>query len=122
MEKVYAQALVELEEKGVKAPELTKHLIAHLTTVGRLKLLPKILRELKKIDARHAKEWSPLEVASEKETSSARAELKTMGIEPESVHVNPSLIAGWRILQKDTFIDTSAKKALVDLYTNIITK
>lgn len=122
MEKVYAQAVVELEEKGVKAPELTRHLIAHLTKVGRLKLLPKILRELKKTQARHDKEWSPLEVASEKEIVHAQKELEKMGIKTKDVQVNPSLIKGWRILQKDTLIDTSAKKALVDLYTNIITK
>ena len=119
MEKAYAQALVELERKGAKAPELTKHLIAHLTKAGRLKLLPKILKELKKIDARHAKEWSPLEVASEKETAHAHKELEKMGIKATDVQVNPSLIKGWRILQKDTLIDHSAKKSLVDLYTNI---
>jgi F0F1-type ATP synthase delta subunit len=42
-----------------------------------------------------------------------------MGIKATDVQVNPSLIKGWRILQKDTLIDRSAKKSLVDLYTNI---
>jgi F0F1-type ATP synthase delta subunit len=119
LEKVYAQALVELEATGAKAPELTKHLIAHLTKAGRLKLLPKILTELRKIEARHAKEWSALEVASEKEKAHAQKELENMGVHATEVRINPSLIKGWRILQKDTLIDTSAKKSLVNLYTNI---
>ncbi len=119
MEKVYAQAVIELEAKGVKTPELTKHLIAHLTKAGRLKLLPKILRELKKIDARHAKEWSALEVASDADTAHAKKELESMGVHVGEVKKNPSLIKGWRILQKDTLIDRSAKKSLVNLYTNI---
>ena len=119
MEKVYAQALVELERKGAKASLLTTHLIAHLTTVGRLKLLPKILRELKKMQARHEKEFTKLEVASEKETANALTELKKLGIDTNGVHVNHSLIKGWRILQKDTLVDRSAKQQLVSLYTNI---
>lgn len=121
MEKAYAQALVELEEKGVKAPELTRHLLAHLTKKGRLKLLPSILRELKKIQSRHDKEFSKLEVASEKETAAALKELASMHIEAPGVEVNHSLIKGWRLVRKDTLIDRSAKKSLVDLYTNIIT-
>lgn len=92
MEKVYAQAIVELQTKGVKTPELTKHLIAHLTKVGRLKLLPKILIELKKKQARHEKEFSKLEVASEKETAHALKELEKLGIDTTGVHVNHSLI------------------------------
>ena len=122
MEKVYAQALKELESKGVKAPELVQLVTAHLNAVGRAKLLPRILRELKKMEARHEKEFTNLEVASEKETAGALKELGALGIETKGVHVNTSLIKGWRILQKDVLVDRSAKQALVQLYSNIVTK
>lgn len=119
MEKVYAQAVLDLQSKGAKTPELVKQLTAHLSEKGRLKLLPRILVELKKMQARHEKEFTKLEVASQAETAHALKELDSLGIDTNGVHVNHSLIKGWRILRKDVLVDRTAKKGLIDLYTNI---
>lgn len=119
MEKVYAQALLNLQSKGAKTSELVTQLSTHLKEKGRLKLLPRILAELKKMQARHEKEFTKLEVASDKETAKALKELDALGIDTNGVHVNHSLIKGYRILRKDVLVDRSAKRGLIDLYTNI---
>lgn len=120
MEKVYAKALIHLIEGGKSEAELFKLLKKHLEEKGRLKLLPKIKRELERMAARRKKEYSKLEVASESETAQALKELKTLGIEIHGSKVNHALIKGWRTVQKDTLVDRSAKQQLVTLYTNII--
>ena len=72
--------------------------IAHLQRTGRMKLLPRVLRELQEEEARVHR------FASKKET----------------VHENPSLISGWRQIENGVLTDRSGKKALLDIYKNII--
>lgn len=119
MEKVYAQALTRLMEEGKKESELFKQLVVHLSEKGRMKLLPKIKRELERIQAHKNKAFTRLEVASEKETAAAHKELTELGIEVHGTKVNHDLIAGWRTVQLDTLVDRSAKQQLVELYRNI---
>lgn len=73
--------------------------IAHLKRTGRLKLLPRILRELRMREARAAK------LAPRRETAEE----------------NPSLISGWRSLEGGLLIDQTGKRALLDIYQRIIT-
>ena len=73
--------------------------IAHLKRTGRLKLLPRILRELRMREARAAK------LAPRRETAAE----------------NPSLISGWRSLEGGLLIDKTGKRALLDIYQRIIT-
>lgn len=120
MEKVYAQVLVRLIDEGKKESELFKQLVVHLKEKGRLKLLPKIKRELERTNAHRSKEFTKLEVASEKETAHALKELKALGIEVHGSKVNHDLIAGWRTVQRATLVDRSAKQQLVDLYRSVI--
>ncbi len=120
MEKVYAQVLVRLIDEGKKESELFKQLVVHLKEKGRLKLLPKIKRELERTNAHRSKEFTKLEVASEKETAHALKELKALGIEVHGSKVNQDLIAGWRTVQRATLVDRSAKQQLVDLYRSVI--
>jgi hypothetical protein len=72
--------------------------IAHLKRTGRMKLLPRVLRELRREEA-HAKRTAP-----KRETSAD----------------NPSLISGWRTLEGGTLTDHTGKSALIDMYRNII--
>jgi hypothetical protein len=72
--------------------------IAHLKRKGRLKLLPRVLRELH-IDEAQAKKIAPrVETAVE----------------------NPSLVLGYRKFENYTLTDNTGKSALINIYKKII--
>lgn len=119
MEKAYALAIKSALRKGVDEQKLGDSLIAHLKSEGRVKLLPRILAELKKLEATAATLSPTLEVASEAEVVAATAEAKAEGIATDKVTVNPNLVKGWRARSGSTLIDRSAKRALIDLYRRI---
>ncbi|HEX2792213.1 MAG TPA: hypothetical protein VHO23_00655 [Candidatus Paceibacterota bacterium] len=121
MEKAYAAALQEALEKGIDEQKLVAWLVTHLKAEGRSKLLPGILAELKALNAREAKSAARLEVASEGEKAEALKEAKQAGIESPLVTINPDIIRGWRAQEGGMLIDRSGKKALVELYRNIVT-
>ena len=119
MEKTYAKALYDLaQQPGADAVKLVETFIAHLKAEGRLKLLPRVLRELKRLEARHASLGDLLEVTSEKEAAAALSEAKSLGISAEPV-VNETLVTGWRARSGSRIIDRSGKRALLDLYRSI---
>lgn len=66
----------------------------HLERTGRVKLLPRILAELKERAAREAK------LAPRKETAKE----------------NPDLISGWRTIENGVLTDRTGKRALVSIY------
>ena len=74
-------------------------LIAHLKRTGRMKLLPRILRELRMRKIR-ADKLAPLY---------------------ETAEENPSLVSGWRSLENGILTDRTGKRALLDIYKRIIT-
>ena len=120
MQKLYAKALDQLShQEGADAKALVATLVQHLEESGRTKLLPRILRELKVLEARQAKLAPQLEVASEAEESAAIKSAKEQGIEVTKATVNHALIKGWRARQGGTLIDTSAKRGLIDIYRNV---
>jgi F0F1-type ATP synthase delta subunit len=119
MEKQYAQALFDLAQKpGASAADLVKRLMAHLKETGREKLLPRILREYRRIEARAQTFGEELEVASDKEAAKASTEAKSLGITAKPT-VNPALVTGWRARSGSRLIDRSGKRALIDLYRQI---
>ena len=71
--------------------------IAHLKRVGRMKLLPQVLLELQREEARAKK------LAPQRETATE----------------NPSLISGWRTLENGMLTDHPGKSALIDIYKKI---
>lgn len=115
MEKVYADALTSAVKKGGNEDTLVSNLLAHLKAEGRIKLLPGILRELKRMQVHEAKLVPVLEVATAAEKAVA---LKESG----ATHavVNDRLISGWRLKSGSSLIDRSGKQALVDIYKNIV--
>ena len=120
MQKLYAQALVDLSSReGAKKSVLVEQLITHLKKSGRTKLLPKILRELKIHEARATKRGSHIEVASQAEAHVAQSEAAAHGITGTKAHVNHDLIKGWRAKNDSVLIDHSAKQGLIDLYRAI---
>lgn len=119
MEKQYAQALFDLAQKpGASASDLVKKMVAHLKETGREKLLPRILREYQRIEARAQTFGQELEVADEQEATQAAKEAQALGITAEP-SVNPDLITGWRARSGSRLIDRSGKRALIDLYRQI---
>ncbi len=72
--------------------------MAHLRRTGRLKLLPRVLRELKTHEAVEHR------LSPKKETAKE----------------NPSLVSGWRTLENGVLTDRTGKRALIALYKNII--
>lgn len=119
MEKEYAQAVFDLAQKpGADASNLVKQLVAHLKRTGREKLLPRIARELHRLDARAEAFGELLEVASPHEKTHAEREAKELGISAKA-QVNESLVSGWRARTGSRVIDRSGKRALLDLYRQI---
>jgi len=121
MEKEYAQALFALAQKpNASADDLVQKLCKNLHETGREKLLPRILRELKRIDARAESFGESLEVASDAERTSAQKEARELGISTDA-HVNAELVSGWRARSGSRVIDRSGKRALIELYRRITT-
>jgi F0F1-type ATP synthase delta subunit len=120
MEKIYADALKRSVAKGGDEDTLVTNLLAHLKAEGRMKLLPGILRELRSMQVREDKLAPVLEIANEKEKSTATKEAKEAGVETTYVVVNDRLISGWRARSGSALIDRSGKQALIDIYKNIV--
>jgi len=71
--------------------------IAHLKRTGQMKLLPRVLRELRREEA-YAKKFAPTR---------------------ETAAKDPSLISGWRALENGILTDRTGKSALIDIYKKI---
>lgn len=112
------EATAELEDKTASDRAVTK-LILHLKSAGRMKMLPEIVRELKKVAARRHSLRPHIEVAHEKESAAALLAAAHEGIIAKHASVNPSLIHGWRARSGDKLIDRSAKRALLHIYQQV---
>lgn len=120
MEKEYAQAMASMSRSaGQDVATLVNGLVKHLKASGRMKLLPGIVRELKRENNRNEKLAPVLEVASSAEEAGAKATLSKAGVAVEKIIVNPSLIRGWRARAGGLLWDHSAKRALTDIYKKI---
>ncbi len=112
------KAVADTGETAVADVAVTK-LVRHLKSMGRMKMLPQIVRELRTIAARRNALHPRLEVASAKEVPAALKDAKTLGIAVEQVEINPSLIRGWRAQSRGRLIDRSAKQALIQIYQKV---
>ena len=118
----YTRLLETVAETGDKAAAdaaVTK-LIAHLKSSGRMNMLPKIARELRKIAARRRAVAPRVEVAHEKESAEALRSAAEFGIVAKRAEVNPALIQGWRAQAGWKLIDHSARHALAQIYQKVI--
>ncbi|MBU6214610.1 hypothetical protein KGM48_02085 [Patescibacteria group bacterium] len=112
------EAAAEVEDKDASDAAVTK-LILHLKSSGRLKMLPQIARELRKVAARRHSFRPFVEVAHLKEAPAALRAANDAGIPAAHASVNHALIHGWRARGRGVLIDRSAKRALLSLYQNI---
>ena len=121
MKNPYAQALYNAAQKdGADAKDLVARLVKLLEKQGRSKLLPSILQDLQRIEARNAKVDSIIEVAHERDSAHALKEAAALGIHATKTHTNPTLIQGWRATAQGKLFDRSAKRSLIELYRNSI--
>lgn len=102
------------------AEEAVEKLIRHLSASGRVKMLPDIARELKRVLARRKSGEPVVEVAHEKDAKHALQAAKAEGIDAAHARVNHSLISGWRARGGGKLVDRSAKAALVAIYQRIV--
>ena len=112
------EATAELEDKAASDAAITK-LIMHLKSAGRMKMLPRIARELKKVAARRHALRPFVEVAHQKEEAAALRAAAEAGISARHAVVNNSLIHGWRARSAGKLVDHSAKRALLHIYQNV---
>ena len=119
----YAHALAKSTEGTSKdqAKIYVARLVEILKREGKLKALPQILREFKRIIEQRNAKTPTLTVAQKKDAANATKELKAIlkeAVVSDSV-VDDSIIGGWRYVGRDTLVDNSYKTALIDLYRNI---
>ncbi|MEK7604493.1 MAG: F0F1 ATP synthase subunit delta [Patescibacteria group bacterium] len=112
------EAAAEVEDKEASDAAVTK-LIMHLKSMGRLKMLPQIARELRKVAARRAARRPVIEVAHHKEAAAALRAAAAAGISASHTSVNHGLIHGWRARSHGRLIDHSAKRALLTIYQTV---
>ena len=123
MEHVYAQALWQMIQNGAKPKEAVAKIRDALLKRGRSSLLPKVGRAFARIAAREsAKRAVVLSVANEKDAAGAKHQLKgildEMGVEASDVevHLDETLIGGWRLEGREHLYDSSYKKSLLSVY------
>lgn len=112
------EATAELEDKVAADAAITKF-IAHLKSAGRMKMLPRIVHELRKIASRRVALMPTVEVAQEGESAAALVAAASEGIVAEHASINPSLIRGWRARGNGKLVDRSAKHALIQIYQKV---
>ena len=111
------EATAELGDKAASDAAITK-LILHLKSAGRMKMLPAIARELRKVAARRHALRPYVEVAHQKEEAAALRAAAELGIVARHATVNHALIHGWRAREGGRLIDRSAKRSLLHIYQN----
>ncbi|MBI4094024.1 F0F1 ATP synthase subunit delta [Candidatus Kaiserbacteria bacterium] len=123
MESTYAKALWQMVEGGTTPKQAVAKLRDYLAGRGRINLLPRIGRALLRIAARErGKRAVVLSVAAKKDTAKAEREarqlLQELGADSGDVeiHVDDSLIGGWRLEGRECLVDASFKKSLLSIY------
>lgn len=127
METTYAQALWKMVEAGTSPSKAVRALQETLKVHGREALLPRIGRAFARIAEREGKRTGiVLSVAREKDERSAKSAAKEilakLGAETKevTVSVDSTLIGGWRLEGKETLVDVSYKKQLLELFDRSI--
>ncbi len=119
MENAYAQALWQIIEKGTPQAEAVRSLHSFLKESGREALLPRIAKAFERIAATRARhDMAILTVADAKHEHYAQEAAAAFGVKAKkmTVVVDTTLIGGWRLDARETLVDASYKKHLLELY------
>jgi hypothetical protein len=114
----FLESVVRTRDEQLAAHALEK-LIAHLRASGRMPLLPRLLREVRRTLSREAALAPRVEVARKADAAAALQEAAEAGIRAPHAVVNASLIHGWRASENGRLVDHSAKQALIDIYQKV---
>ncbi len=116
--RVWAKAFIQVIEAGKSPKEALENMKNALKRQGKLKILPKILLEIKKQLQKQERRLPKLTVANEKALDEAKALIEN----PENVKVitDDTLIGGYIFEKNGHMIDKSFKRALLDLYRRIV--
>ena len=125
MEKAYAQALQQMIAGG-KTPEVAvRALHEALQRSGRTSLMPKIAHAFLRLAERdRARTVVTVSVARQKDAARALEEahqyLSSLNVEKDDVvtKVDETLIGGWYLEGRQTLVDASYKKHLLNIYTH----
>ena len=118
MENNYALALWKSVENGMEAKKAVHSLLESLKTSGRTTLMPRILRAFERLAEREAKQSRErIFVAREKDGAHAK---HAAGSQHAQVHVDETLIGGWRLEAGETLVDASWKKYLLEMYNRAV--
>lgn len=116
MEEAYAQALWQAIKGGKTPKEAVSAVHAMLVRQGRLGLIPRIERALKRLAARESAARPKLFVAHQKDAKHA---LEKSGLDEADVYVDETLIGGWRLESADTLVDNTYKSRLLEIYSSV---
>lgn len=121
MEQAYAQALYTAIANGTDAKKAVHALAERLKRESRVALMPRIAKAFARVAQREsAKKSTKLFVAREHDSHTAvEAAGKFARVAKHDVHVDESLIGGWRLEICDTLVDASYKKHLLDIFNRI---
>ena len=123
MENAYAQGLFKMLQGGMKPEAAVARLREVLAQRGRETLLPKIGRAFQRLAQRKlATEEAQLFVADEKDAKHAvQAAVSLLKLEDGDMRVcvDPSLIGGWRLEEKERVVDASFKNHLLSIYHRV---
>ena len=123
MEQIYAQALWEMIENGMKPKAAVHALREILVRLGRERLLRRVGRAFARLaDQNRTRTRIVLSVARKGDEGNAHRAIKKplneMGATTKEVttHVDDSLIGGWRLEGRERLVDASFKKQLLEMY------
>lgn len=126
MEQAYAQALWQMIEGGTEPSKAVHALRESLAAHRREALLPRIARAFERLARRKAGRYEvTLTLAREQDEKKAKHEVKealsALGVDTHDLktRVDDTLIGGWRLEGRETLIDASYKKQLLDMYGRI---
>ncbi len=126
MEKTYAQVLWTMVSRGTEPKRAVRVLKELLEREGRAQLIPRVARAFARIAQRESKKQSVvLAVARESDSAHAKRQahddIARLGLAAHDVGVSidESLIGGWRLEGKETLVDASYKRRLLDLYSRV---
>ena len=114
----FAQALKMVVDKGLDANTAFDNLLKLLKKKGAISILPKILKEFKKILEIQAIQKPTLSVSTE---DAFKQTLSKLNLKESEVNkkIDETLIGGYKFEENGILTDHSYKKALLDLYRNI---
>ena len=123
MAEQYARALWEMVAKGMQPKKAVRALYDILVARGRTDLVPHVAKSFARLAARHQqKEGIVVSVARKKDERKALTAAKKIIAElggrstDVGVHLDESLIGGWRLEGRERLLDASFKKYLLSLY------